>query len=91
MRRRGGFAGRVTQGGYPSGFPQIRTCPFRHPARHLMTSLRCSPYRGPRGRGEDCTAPPVERIWTTALSDLGDAQTTTVARFLVLPPGNPGA
>jgi hypothetical protein len=73
------------------GFPQIRTCPStRHPAPHLMTSLRCSPSRGLPGRGEDCIAPPDERIRTTAFVCLGGAETATVARSRVQPPGIPG-
>jgi REP element-mobilizing transposase RayT len=86
-RKRAGSPRAVTR----PGFPQIRTCPStRHPAPHLMTSLRCSPSRGLPGRGEDCIAPPDERIWTTAFVCLGGAETATVARSRVQPPGIPG-
>ena len=76
---------------FVSQFPQIRTCPSkRHPALHLMTSLRCPPGCGPLGRGEDCIAPPDERTWTTSLVCLGVAETIDVSRSLVLPPGIAG-
>ncbi len=87
----GSFAGRVTQGGYPPRVPTDPDLPVkRHPALHLMTSLRRPPNRGLLGREEDCTTSPGERIWTTSLVCLGDAETATVARSLVLPPGSPG-
>ena len=71
--------------------PQIRTCPSkRHPALHLMISLRDRLSRGLHGRGEDCIAPPDERTWTTSWVCLGFAETKGVSRSLVLPPELPG-
>ena len=82
--------GRVALGDRSPTLPQIRTCPSkRHPAPHLMTSLRRPPSHGPLGRGEDCIAAPDEGIWAISLVCLGDAETADIARSVALPPEIP--
>ena len=56
----------------------------RHQALDLMTSLRRAPNRGLLGRGEDCTTPPVEGIWTTVLVCLGSSEISHFAGSLTV-------
>ena len=83
--------GRVTQGGYPARVPTDPDLPVDEASgssSHDFAALLTEPWT--TRRGEDCIAPPGERIWTTTLVCLGGAETATVARSRVQPPGIPG-
>ncbi len=83
--------GRGTHGGYPPRGPTDPDLPVDEASgssSHDLPALLTKPWT--TRRGEDCIAPPDARIWTAALVCLGGAETATVARSRVQPPGIPG-
>ena len=68
----------LTQAGWPRGIaprglPRIRTCPFRHTAPHIMSSLRGGTLSGSQPVGGADTVPASGRIDPREWSPYGDA------------------
>src|SRR5271157_4921785 len=69
------------QGIAPLGLPRIRTCPFRHTARHVMSLLRGGTLSGPQSVVGADTVSASGRIDPREWSPYGDAARAISSRY----------